>query len=46
MLEMLKDSDIERVERVTASYLQMKKLDLAELERVYQEAEKRPRAEA
>ena len=46
MLEMLKDSDIERVERVTASYLQMKKLDLAELARVYQEAEKRPRAEA
>lgn len=33
--EMLKDPDQARVGRITESFLQMKKLDLAELERVY-----------
>lgn len=35
--EMLKDGTPEQVERVTAAYMQMKKFDIAELERVYQE---------
>lgn len=36
MLEMLTDSDHDRVVRVTEAFLRMKKLDLAALERAYQ----------
>jgi len=35
LLEMMKDPDPKRVARVTKAFLQMKKLDLAELQRVY-----------
>ena len=35
LYEMLQDPDAERVGRVTASFLGMKKMDIAELERVY-----------
>lgn len=38
LLEMLKDDDYTRVGRVTDSFMQMKKLDLDELERVYRES--------
>ena len=34
--DMLKDGTSEQIERVTAAYMQMKKFDIAELERVYQ----------
>ncbi|ETP69616.1 VOC family protein [Planococcus glaciei] len=36
MNEMLVDPDTEKVERVTKSFMQMKKLDLNELQRVYE----------
>jgi predicted 3-demethylubiquinone-9 3-methyltransferase (glyoxalase superfamily) len=38
MDKMMADKDSERVARVTQAFLQMKKFDLAELERAYQEA--------